>query len=121
MIEGGQHRMKAIKETIGNTFVLIQTMDEKLDVIGVTQEGPDIVDTGIEEELKEAYAKAIIKGIAEDIGAELNTFQAETRPKQMEIEFNMGLSAEAKAWIIGAKSDYALKVKMTWEPGAKEI
>lgn len=115
--------MKAVKETIGNTSVLIQTMDESPEIVGGADEGPDIVDTGIEEELKEAYAKAkaVIKGIAEDIGRGLNTLQAEARPKQMEIEFNMGLSAEAKAWIIGARTDYALKVKMTWEPGAKEV
>ncbi len=115
--------MKAVRETIGSISVLIQTMDEELEVIGVTQEGPDIVDTGIEDEIKEAYAKAkaVIKGIAEDIGAELHTLQAEARPKQMEIEFNMGFSAEAKAWIVGAKTDYALKVKMTWEPGANQV
>jgi hypothetical protein len=114
--------MKAVKETIGNTSVLIQTMDEELEVIGAPQEGPDIVDTGIEEEIKEAYAKAkaVIKGIAEDIGTELNTLQAEARPKQMEIEFNLGLSAQARVWIVGAKTEYALKVKMTWEPGASK-
>ena len=115
--------MKAVKETIGDTLVLIQTMDESPEIVGGTDEGPDIVDTGIEEELKEAYAKAkaVIKGIAEDIGGGLNALQVETRPKQMEIEFSLGLSAEAKAWVIGAKTDYALKVKMTWEPGAKEM
>ena len=111
--------MKAVRETIGNTSVLIQTMDEKLEVLGAPQEGPDIVDTGIEEKIKEAYARAkgVISGIAEDMGAELGNIRSDVRPKQMEIEFTMGLSAEAKAWVLGAKNDYALKVKMTWESG----
>ena len=115
--------MKAVKETIGNTSVLIQTMEETPEIVGEAGEGPDIVDTGIGEELKEVYAKAkaVIKGIAEDIGTGFNTLQAEARPKQMEIEFTMGLSAEAKTWIIGAKTDYALKVKMTWEPATKAV
>ena len=115
--------MKAVKETIGNISVLIETMEEIPEIVGRTDEGPDIVDTGIEEELKEAYAKAkgVIKGIAEDIGTGLNAIQAEARPKHMEIEFTMGLSAEANAWIIGAKTEYVLKVKMTWEPGAKAM
>jgi len=111
--------MKAVKETIGNTSVLIQTMDEKLEIIGATPKGPDIVDTGIAEDVKEAYAKAkmVIRGIAEDLGAELGNIRTDVRPKQMEIEFTMGLSAEAKAWILGVKNDYALKVTMTWESG----
>jgi hypothetical protein len=115
--------MKVVKEMIGNTSVLIQTMAEIPEIVEGADEGPDIVDTMIGEELKEAYAKAkaVIKGIAEDIGTGLNTLQAEARPKQMEIEFTLGLSAEAKAWIIGAKTDYALKVKMTWEPGTKAV
>ena len=114
--------MKTVKETIGNTSVLIQTMDEELEVINADQEGPDIVDTGIEEEMKEAYAKAksVIKGLAEDMGNELGNIQRDARPKQMEIEFNLGLSAQAGVWILGAKTDYALKVKMTWEIGEKE-
>ena len=109
--------MKAVKETIGNTSILIQTMDEELEVIGTKEGGPDIVDTGIEDKLKEAYgkAKSVIKSIAEDIGDELNSLQINKRPKQMEIEFNIGLSAEAGVWVLGAKNDYALKVKMTWE------
>ena len=115
--------MKAVKETIGNTSVLIQTMEETPEIVVGAEKGPDIVDTEIGEELKEVYAKAkaVIKGIAEDIGTGLNALQADARPKQMEIEFTMGLSAEAKAWIIGAKTDYALKVKMTWEPRTKTV
>lgn len=110
--------MKAVQETIGNSTVLIQTLDDELEVLNADQGGPDLVDTGIEEKLQEAYAKAksVIKNIAEDIGGGLNTLNAETRPKQLEIEFNMGLSSEAKAWVLGAKSNCGLKVKMVWAP-----
>jgi hypothetical protein len=117
------HTMKAVKETIGNTPVLIQTMGESPEIVGRADEEPDIVDTGIGDDIKDAYAKAraVINGIAEDVGAGLNSLQAEKCPTQMEIEFSLGLSAEAKAWVIGAKTDYALKVKITWESGAKEV
>lgn len=112
--------MKTIRETIGNASILIQMIEDyELEVVNETQEGPNIIDTGVEEEVKEAYskAKAIIKGFAEDIGTELETVRTNARPKQMEIEFNMGLSAQAGVWILGVKNDYVLKVKMTWELG----
>ncbi len=109
--------MKTVQETIGNTSILIQMFDDDVDVIGAGEKGPDIVETGIEETLKDSYtkAKAVIRGIAEDMTTELGNIRTNAHPKQIEIEFTIGLSAQLGIWVLGAKNDYALKVKMSWD------
>ena len=102
--------MKVIQEHIGDADVLIQAMDEKLDGV------ESLVDTGIEEDIQDAYVKAktIIKNVAKDLGNDLNDFREESNVKQMEVEFSLGFSAQTNVWVIGAKTDSALKVKLTW-------
>lgn len=111
--------MKVIKETIDGTTIFIQIIDEDLEILEETKNGGRFTQvTGIEEEIHAIYAKtkSLIKNIAEDIGAEIKSLQASTRPKQVEMEFNVGISAQAgPIWILSGKGDYALKVKMTWE------
>ena len=111
--------MKAIPETIGNTKVLIQAMDD--DPVIIHPDGDETAssfeNSGVTEDLKNAYdkAKTVIKDIAVDLGQELNNIREDAHVKQMEVEFSLGLSAEAKAWVIGAKADSALKVKLIWQ------
>jgi hypothetical protein len=115
--------MKAIRETIGSTTMLIQTMDGDVEIVGETQGGRSTQLTGIEDQLEVAYTnvRSAIKDIAEDIGAELENIRASARPKQVEMEFNMGISAQAgPVWILSGKGEYGLKVKMTWELKADE-
>ncbi len=115
--------MKVIRETIGNTTILIQAMDDDLEIVEETQGGRATTLTGIEEEVQTTYAKvkSAIKDIAEDIGAELRNIRAPARPKQVEMEFNVGISAQAgPIWILSGKGEYTLKVKMTWELEADE-
>ncbi len=110
--------MKAVKEIIGKTTVFIQTIEENdFEIIGSFEEGPDIIDTGIEDNLKDVYkqAKSIIMNLNNDISTELSNRKSKDNLKQIEIEFNMGFSAQATAWIIGLNKNYALKVKMTWD------
>ncbi len=111
--------MKVVKEQVGDTAILIQTMDDSLDVINESQDGPNIVDTSIDERVRDVYAKAkaIIRSVAEDIGGELASIRTDARPKGMEVSFNMGLSAEAGIWVLTARGDCALNVKMVWELG----
>ena len=49
-------------------------------------------------------------------GAELTSLGDQAAPTQVEMEFSMGFSAKANAWILTAKGDHALKVKMIWNP-----
>ncbi len=113
--------MKAVQGTIGNTAVLIQTIDQELEIFNPDQENLVLVDTGIGDEMKDVYknAKAIIRGIAEDFGKELDSTREVAHVKQMEVEFSLGLSVEGKAWILGAKNDYSLKVKLVWQGETK--
>ena len=112
--------MQAIRETVGNATILIQTMDDDLRIIGETQDIRSTDLTGIEDQMKVAYTrvKSFIKEIAEDIGTELKDIRTSARPKQVEMEFNMGISAQAgPIWILSGKGEYGLKVKMVWELG----
>lgn len=110
--------MKAVQETIGNTQVLIQAMDNRIEVLNSKDDGPALVNHGIKDDIKDVYrkAKAAIKDIAEDLGQEFDSIRETTHAQQMEIEFSMGFSAEAKAWVVfGAKADSGLKVTLTWQ------
>ena len=108
--------MKVIQERIGDSDVLIQAMDNELEVINAENDGPALVPTGIKEDIQDAYAKArdVIKNVAKDFSNDLNDFREESGVKQMEVEFSLGFSAQKNIWVVGAKVDSALKVKLTW-------
>lgn len=108
--------MPAIKESIGNTEVLIQTTD--IELIGAEDDFGTTTTSVDPKEIENVYgrAKSIIRAIAEDIGADLKGMgQNAIKPNKVEMEFNLGFSARANAWFISAGGDYALAVKMTWE------
>lgn len=109
--------MKVIKDNIGGVSVLINAIDDPVRNISGVE--PDIVETQ-NRKIEDAYntAKTIIKNFAKDMGQEFNTLKMEKDsipPQQMEVEFNLGFSAQAGIWILGIQNDYALKVKMIWE------
>ena len=115
--------MKAIKDKVGNVTVLIQTLDDELEVVGSESE-PKIIETSISEKVQSIYSeiKSTITNIADDIGAELNKLGKKTKPSQVEMEFNVGVSSEGKVGIdkivvlgVSAKGEYAFKVKMIWD------
>ena len=116
--------MKAIPETIGNMQVLIQATDDKIEILssektkGFQDTGKGFKNTGVKEDIQGAYSKAkeLITYIAEDLGKDLDKIREKSQVKQMEVEFSIGFSAEAKPWVIfGAKADSGLKVKLTWQ------
>jgi len=111
--------MRVVRETIGNTTIFIQALDEDLAIVNERQTGPAIINTGIEDTLKEVYSKAktIIKDIAEDIGTELKNLPITARPKQVEMEFNMSLSAQAGIWILTGGEEHTFMIKLIWELG----
>ena len=74
--------MRATWTTIGDTDILIETMDDGLDIVGNTQRGRLTETTGITEDVKEPYdeVKSVIRGIASDIGMKLDSVSAVARP-----------------------------------------
>lgn len=120
--------MKLILERIGDTDVFIQAMDGDIENIhsattkGSRPTGKGIKETGIEESVRGAYsnAKSLIKNIVEDLGRELDTVREKAQVKQMEVEFSIGFSAEAKPWVVfTTKADSSLKVKLIWHSESK--
>lgn len=115
--------MKVIEETIGSTPVLIQTMDDELEIVGGEQGGRATQLTGIEDKIKDAYVqtKSVIKEFAQDVGAELAEIRTTARPKEVQMEFNIGISAQYGAILVfGGKGETGMKVTMTWEVGEIE-
>jgi hypothetical protein len=110
--------MKTVTDKIGDTMVLIQVMEEPVEIVGEAEQGRATELTGIDDRLKDAYSKVktLITDIADDIGTELKTINSAARPKQIEMEMNIGISAQfGPVCLLSAKGDYAIKVKMIWE------
>lgn len=110
--------MKVVTDTIGNTMVLMQVMDDVIEMVGETGQGRATEPTGVDDRLKDAYSKVktLITDIAEDIGMQFADIQSAARPKQIEMEMNIGISAQfGPVCLLSAKGDYAIKVKMIWE------
>ncbi|HKQ52331.1 MAG TPA: CU044_2847 family protein [Pyrinomonadaceae bacterium] len=110
--------MKVIKETIGGAEIFIQTLDDGLVVLGDAQQGRATQVTGIQDGLKEAYqrARAVIKEIAQDMGAELKNIAGLACPNEVEMEFSLGISTEGKVvWLVSGKGEFGMKVKMSWK------
>jgi hypothetical protein len=110
-------RVKVIRETIGDVDIYIQTIDAVPEVIGEPPGGRATQVTGISDDLKDAYGrlKGTITGVAKDIGTDMRRLSASARPKSLEIEFDVGLSAEVGPILLNGKGEYNFKVKMTWE------
>ena len=109
--------MKAIKETVGNATIVIQTMDEKVELIG-EESGRATQLTSIKEQIKDAYSqvKSAIREIANDIGIELKAIDSAARPNEVEMEFQIGYSIEVgPVLVLGGKGEYAMVVRMTWD------
>jgi len=107
--------MRVIQDIIGDTTVLIQIIDEELEIVG--QPGRATQPTGLDEEVKKVYKslKSTITGIAKDISTDMRRIGTEDRPEALEIEFNVGVSAEAGPVFLVGKGNAGFKVKMTWD------
>lgn len=114
--------MEAIRQTVGNIDVLIETLESDLDVVADNRPVRRTVETGIEDQLEEAYAQAktLMANIATDIGTEIEQLTDTARPNKLEMEFSMALSAKYGVWILSGQGEAIFKVKMTWEAAINE-
>lgn len=109
--------METVRTSIGDTEVLIAAIDENVEILGAPPGGRATRTTGITDDLRHAYekAKTVIAEIASDIGKQMHDVAATSRPAELELEFDLGFSAQAGAWVITGKGECALKVTMTWK------
>ena len=112
-----EHSMKVIQETIGETTVFIQSFDEELEVIDTMGGGRATQVTGIKEGVRDAYKKlkSAITDIAKDISTDMRRIGAADRPKSLEIEFNVGISAQAGPVFLVGGGESSFKVTMNWD------
>jgi hypothetical protein len=111
--------VKISKENIGNITIAIQTLEGSFEILNEeTATGRATQLTGVGDKMENLYGKlkVMLREIATDLGSEFKNIQANSRPKSVEMEFQIGLSAEVgPVWLLGAKGNYAMKVKMTWD------
>jgi len=108
--------MKAVSAKLDNTTILIEAVGEGVEVLGKPVVGRQTKTTGIDNRALDAYndAKLAITAIAKDIGTQFDALADKARPTRVELEFSMGFSASTGVWVITAKGESALKVKLTW-------
>lgn len=120
--------MKTIPIKIGQTEVLLATCDKEIeiskndgDISAETEEQSPYMPTSAEKRSKkimgDAYSamKDVLKNISEDIGDRLNDIELPKRPKQVEMEFSIGVAGEGKLIILNGKVEAGVKIKLTWE------
>lgn len=114
--------MQIIEETIGGAQVYIETMETGTEVIGEPQKGRRTGTTSIQGQIENVYARAksVIRSIAADVGQDLTAIAGTARPASVEVEFNMGFSAQVDSWVLMGKGDVVLKVRIKWEPERHE-
>ncbi len=98
--------------------IFLESIDEKIEIVGEIEKGRATKLTGVDDKLKETYRKikTTIKTIAEDIGADLKNINEDNRPKEVEMEFNIGVSSQiGPILVVIGKGDCSFKVKMKWE------
>jgi hypothetical protein len=109
--------MRVLRETIGETIVLIQVVDENIELVEISTSTRDTQVTGIKEEVRDAYRKlkSAITDIAKDISTDMRRIGAADRPKSLEIEFNVGISAQAGPVFLVGGGESSFKVTMSWD------
>ena len=110
--------MRVIQEEIGDTKVLIQAIEDELEIVGGERQATRATQTtGIDDSVKKTYQtlKSTITGIAKDISTDMRRIGAEDRPESLEIEFNVGVSAEAGPIFLVGGGNTGFKVKMMWD------
>ena len=89
---------------------------------GRVMRGPrDQVRKLTDEQVREAFSA--VEYMAQHAGEMLDRLRA--RPEQhalsgVEMEFGLGFNSELKAYIVGAKVEASLKVKLTWRADGQE-
>lgn len=114
--------MKAIVEKIGSSTITFQIIEENMELVG-GMEGRATLQTGIEDKVEPVYAKIknVVKEIATDFGTELKAIEKAVQPNEVEIEFQIGFSAQVgPIWLLGGKGESSMTVKMTWNVGSDE-
>ena len=111
--------MQAITTMAGDMEVLLEVVDDHIEIEGDGRTGRQTRTTGIEDRVLDAMAmaKKVVKNIASEFGEGLLDLDLAIRPKLLEMEFNMGFSLEAGKWLVCGKSDFGIKVKLSWGLG----
>jgi len=86
---------------------------------GRVMRGPrDQVRKLTDEQVRQAFAA--VEFMAQHAGELLGRLRARPEQRQLsgvELEFGLGFNSELKVYIVGAKAEASLKVKLTWQAG----
>lgn len=106
-----------IQLELGPETIYIQTTldGEEVQIFDASGQ-PNVTRTGVHDQFEKVYekAKTAILAMAMDLGRDIGKLPTENSPKQVDVEFSLGFSAQANAWVIGTKSESAFKIKFSW-------
>jgi len=107
--------MDVIEETIGNSRIYIQVVNDVITVDGESIRATQ--PTGIDEQLTNAFAKlkSFLNDVAADIGDEFDKIDGSFIPKNVELEFNVGFTIGGDIICISAEGESGVSVKMVWD------
>lgn len=60
--------------------------------------------------------KRVVAALASGLSAELRQLEG-LRPDEIEVKLSLALSAELKAWVLGAKGEQTFAVTLKWKGG----
>jgi len=95
-----------------NTRILIQTSEIDAPDVSLASGGDEFV--GIEDELDMRLRQAIDR-VRPAAAAVFDSLRELDSPKQIELEFGIGVSGSFGAFIASTEADVSFKVKLTWE------
>lgn len=106
-----------IEVDINGTIFYIESEDIATATAIDSSGRPQVVRTGVSTELHKAYdkAKATIIALAMDLDKDVSALPQGKGPGQVELELSLGFSTQVGAWVLGAKTDSAIKVKFSWK------
>ena len=110
--------MSYIKDKIGNTEVIIKTIDFEE---GSRQTGRQTVPTSLGDTimnvaLKPAYnnMREFIKTVANDISSDAKSLGVDKGKLGLELEFDFSFSLDGKLVLLDGSGNLGMKVKMNW-------
>ena len=129
--------MKAIITEISGVNVLIQATDDIIDIVNIPKPSGDFETDqeisggemgigGIQhfgfskkastpEIPKNAFGKVyeVLSAFAKDYKEKFDKY--DYAPNEVEVEYSLSLNGETNLWVIGAKAETGIKVRMKWE------
>jgi len=102
--------------------IQVTPIEEAVERDGRAMRGPrDVIRQISEAQMRQAFGAA--EGLAQQTAEMLLRLQARPEHRQLaavELEFGLAFNTELKVYVVGAKADASLRIKLTWSAPNQE-